>query len=245
MTTCIAIDDEPLALALIKEHCDKIASVDLKKTFLSGLEALEYLRRNQIDLVILDINMPEMDGMKLSSLIPLNTQIIFVTAYKEYALKSYDVSAVDYLIKPASFERLHKAIIKCTINNKISINDDSAPNFQNRNNPSVIFKGNKKIYQVTVKDILYVEGLKDYAKIYLRSNEKLVIRESLKNILEQLREYGFLRVHRSFIIPLSQVTSIEGLVIKIQDHKIPLNKISKEFILQEFKKRGILGDRSG
>ena len=240
MLSCIAVDDEPLALRLIEEHCQKISFISLKKTFLSGIDAISYLKEAPIDVVILDINMPEIDGIALSTLLPASIQIIFITAYENFALKSYDVNTTDYILKPASFNRVYKALSKCMHRKELlNLKKDD----ESITEPHIFLKDNKTIHQILISQILYIEGLKDYAKIFLTNKEKIVIRESLKNILEALKMHGFIRVHRSYIIPLAQINSIEGLSIKIRENRIPINKISKEYILNEYKKRGILGTR--
>ncbi len=240
MLNCIAVDDEPLALRLIEEHCQKIDFVNLKKTFSSGLEAIDYLQLETVDVAILDVSMPEIDGIVLSTLISSDIQIIFITAYEKFAIKSYDVNTTDYIVKPASFSRVFKALLKCADRKELL---EQSSSLDSKVEPSIILKDSKKIHQIPIRKILFVEGFKDYAKVILVDNEQVVIRESLKNILEVLKVHDFIRVHRSFIVPLEQINSIEGLVIKIGEHRIPLNKISKEYILDLYKNKGILGGR--
>ncbi|MFT5820340.1 MAG: DNA-binding LytR/AlgR family response regulator [Crocinitomix sp.] len=240
MINCIAIDDEPLALEVIKLHCKKIASIHLEKTFLSAPEAINYLNTVAIDLVFLDINMPEINGLKFRTLIPQHIQIIFITAYHEHALESYNSNATDYILKPVSFDRFYKAVQKC----ENSAINNTAKELESPKEKTILVKGNKKVFQVTITDIEYIEGLKDYARIRLNSGEKIVIRESLKRISNRLENYGFMRVHRSFIIPIDKISSIYGNTINIGEAEIPLSKSQREVILERFKKRGILGDRS-
>jgi DNA-binding LytR/AlgR family response regulator len=240
MLNCIAIDDEPLALELIKEHCQKINFIHLKGAFLSAKEAMNFIHEEAVDLVITDIKMPEIDGMLLSSLIPQSIQVVFITAYEKFATKSYDVNTTDYIIKPASFDRFYKAMCKCE--NKKALMDKESVN-TDENIHHLFVKEGKEIHQVRVDKILFIEAYSDYASIRLIDGEKITIRESLKNISEALKNYNFIHVHRSFIVSLAHINSIEGLTIKIGEYTIPLNKISKEYLLSEFKKRGILGWR--
>lgn len=241
MLNCIAIDDEPLALKLIETHCNKIEFINLKETFLSATNGLNYLQNESIDIAILDINMPEINGIQLSALIPAKIQIVFITAYEKFAVKSYEVNTTDYLVKPVSFDRFYNAMQKC-LNKKGLLLQQQDLNFDE--SKYLLVKDSKVIHQVNVNNILFIKGLKDYAKIVLINDEKIVTRESLKNIMEALKNYKFIRVHKSFIISLTQINSIEGLTIKIKNHKIPLNKISKKYLLEEFKKGGILGHRT-
>lgn len=158
MLSCIAIDDEPLALELIKGHCKKNDFVDLKKTFLSSTDGLNYLSNETIDVIILDINMPTINGIDLSKLLPRDIQIIFITAYEKYALKSYDVNTTDYIVKPASFDRLYKALLKCKNKKELLI---KKPKTNQTNNHFIIVKDGKTIHQVLIEEILFIEGLKD------------------------------------------------------------------------------------
>lgn len=243
MIKCIAVDDEPLALELIKKHCAKIATVELKYTFLSVLEAIDFLSREPVDVAFFDINMPEINGLKAKKLIPQETQVVYITAYEKYAIKSYDLNATDYLLKPVSFERFYRAIQKCEEKKQL-LQSSNPLDKQLALEKTILLRGDKKVFQIAIKDIEYIEGFKDYAKIHIGGNQKIVIRESLKNILEELKEDGFLRVHRSFIIPLHKISLIEGNMLWIGKHRIPANKAQRDLILDTFKKRGILGDRS-
>ncbi len=245
MIRCIAVDDEPLALELIKKHCTKIPSVQLEQVFLSVIDAINYLQNEPADLIFLDINMPEIDGLNAAELIPASTQIVYVTAYEKYALKSYDLNATDYLLKPVSFERFYKAVQKCQekIQSKASVNliEGLAAEALDK---TILLRGDKKIFQIPVREIDYIEGLKDYAKVFFNGNQRIIIRESLKKILAQLEDAGFIRVHRSYIIPMHKISSMEGNMIQVGQYQIPANKTQRDLILKKFKQRGILGDRS-
>lgn len=239
MINCIAVDDEPLALEVIKTHCEKIKSVNLKKTFLSSIEAVEYIKENPVDLIFLDINMPEINGINFRKFIPAHIQIVFITAYQEHALASYRVGATDYLLKPVSLDQMYQVVDKC-IEKKSKTNTIVNTN----ESATILVKSDKKVVQILVNEILYIEGLKDYAKIYYSNGQKEVIRESLKKIMEVLELHGFLRVHRSYIVPINKIRSFSGNVIYIADVEIPISKSFRNDLIAIFKEKGILGDRS-
>ena len=242
MIKCVAIDDEPLALEVIRLHCEKAPLVKLVASFLSIIEAIDFLNEHEVDVIFLDINMPEISGLNIKPLIPENIKIIFATAYEHHALESYDLGATDYLLKPISFERFYKAILRCREEKKDKFTQGETS--INLTDETILLKGDKKITQISISDIDYIESLKDYAKIYFKGHEKIVIRESLKRILKRLEKHNFMRVHRSFIISIDKISSIYGNVIKIGNHEIPMNKSQRDHILKTFKERGILGDRS-
>lgn len=239
MINCIAIDDEPLALQVIQGHCDRIKSVKLLAVFLSSVEAVEYLKKHPVDVIFLDINMPEINGIHFNKFISPEIQIVFITAYEEHALASYDVGATDYLLKPVSFDRFYEAIIKCTNNQSIkslSLKENIAP--------TILVKSDKKVVQIPIGEIIYVEGLKDYAKIFYANGQREIVRESLKKIMEVLAPYDFLRVHRSYIVPVKKIQLFSGNTIKIGDIEIPISKSYRTDLVTLFKGKGILGDRS-
>ena len=235
MISCIAIDDEPLALEIIEIHCNRIPIVDLKCSFLSAKDAIEYLRKETVDIVFLDINMPEINGLEMKLLIPEHTQVVFVTAFEKYALKSYDLGVIDYLLKPVSFERFRRTIQKLMKDKK---------EHAIKKEEYLLVRGDKKIVRILISDIRYIEGLKDYARIYYGLEDKVIIRESLRKILTRLEDYNFIRVHRSYIIPFDRISSVYGNVVKIGNQEIPLGKHQKDTLVEAFRKGGILGDRS-
>lgn len=248
MLNCIATDSDPLALELIRTHCQRINFINLKGTFLSAQKALDFLYEESIDLIIIEIKNPEIDAFFMSS-IPFKIQIVFITTCDKYAVKSYEFNTTDYILKPVSFDRFYKSMFRCRDNKELiqnkPTNKDEDWQYKlintDENLQYLFVKEGKKIHRIKINQITYVEADKDYVSIRLINNEKIMIRERLKNILEVLKKHNFIRVHRSFIISFAHINSIEGLTIKIKGHKIPLNKISKEYLLSEFQKQGILG----
>lgn len=228
---CIAIDDEPLALEVIKNHSEKIIFVELKATFTNPLEALLYLQENEVDLILLDILMPELNGLKFPQFLKNLPDIIFVTAYADHALQSYDLNAIDYLLKPVSFDRFLKAINKVDINKKKNYGHENVTLLDIK---TLFVRSEKKIIQVQVNKILYIEGLKDYVLIYTH-DDRIITRESIKKILLLLEPYGFIQVHKSFIVSIEKIKVIDGSMLKMNDIEIPIGKSFKQALYDKLK----------
>ncbi len=242
MINCIAIDDEPLALNVIKTHCDKISFVNLKENFLSSVDALDYVAKNEIDVIFLDINMPELNGLNFTSLISEDIQVVFITAYEAHALESYDIGVTDYILKPVSFDRLYQSAQRC--DNKKQQRRIKQDMTDSSTEPTILVKSDKKVVQIRIAEINYVEGLKDYAKIFFGDNQKVIIRESLMKIHERLKPQGFIRTHRSYIVPIHKITAFSGNTIIVTNKELPVSKSNKAELISIFKQKGILGDRS-
>lgn len=225
MINTIAIDDEPPALAIIENYCNKIDYIKLQKTFTSAEEAQKHLRKFPVDLIFLDINMPTISGIELYKSIEQNIKVVFTTAYSEYALEGFDLDAIDYLLKPFSFERFFKATEKAK---KLSIN-------QNHEKEKVIYiRADYNLIKVNVDEILYVEGLNDYIKIHLKSQKNVVARMTMKGFAEKLPSNDFIRVHRSFIIPISRIQKIRNKIIHLDDIEIPIGTSYEKDVLNKF-----------
>ena len=215
MFTCIAIDDEPLALEVIKKYIAKIYFLDLKGTFTDPFEAKKILDVSPVDILLLDIQMPDINGIEFSkTLTSKNTAVIFTTAYSEYAVEGFNVDAVDYLLKPIEYDRFLKAIYKAKeyieyLNN------------QELNHGYIFVKSDYQMVKINLKDILYIEGLDDYIKIYLPQKSVLTLM-TLKTITQKLPSKEFLRVHRSYIVPISRIENVSKSKIKVADKEIPI-----------------------
>jgi two-component system LytT family response regulator len=224
MMNAIAIDDEPPALAIIENFCNKIDYIRLQKTFTSAEEAQKYLRKFPVDLIFLDINMPAISGIEFYKSIEQNIKVVFTTAYSEYALEGFDMDAIDYLLKPISFERFLKATEKAK---KLSIN-------QNNEKEKVLYiRADYNLIKVNVDEILYVEGLNDYIKIHLKSQKNVVARMTMKGFAEKLPLNDFIRVHRSFIIPISRIQKIRNKIIHLDDVEIPIGTSYEKDVLNK------------
>ena len=214
MIRCIAIDDEPLALQLINEYCGKIAFLGLEKVFTNTDEAKAYLNQNPVDLVFLDIQMPDINGIQFYKGLKQKPLVIFTTAYKDFAVEGFNVDAVDYLLKPFEYDRFLKAAYKA----KEYLEFLSSQELQLN---SIFVKVNYEIMKINLKDIELVEALDDYIKIYIKPNPVLTLM-SLKSIQEKLPARDFVRVHRSFIVPLARIEKFSKTKLWIAGKEIPI-----------------------
>ena len=193
MIRAIAIDDEPLALQIVNHFCEQIDFVSLEKTFTRQNEALKYLNKYPVDLIFLDIQMPNKNGIDFFKLLETDVMVIFTTAHSEFAVEGFNVNATDYLLKPFSFERFEAAVQKAR--NEYLFKNNTAVQTH------LMIRADYKLHRIEFDDILLLEGLDDYIQIHLKQKTKILARISMKNILEKLPSTKFLRVHRSFIIP--------------------------------------------
>ncbi len=226
MIRAIAIDDEPLGLKIISHFCEEIDFITLERTFTKQNEALKYLKNYPVDLIFLDIQMPNKNGIDFYKMLDNDPIVIFTTAYSEYAVEGFNVNATDYLLKPFSQERLLTAVQK------------ARNELQFRNSASVqthlMVRADYKLLRIEYNDILLIEGLDDYIQIHLSNKSKVVTRLSMKNIIEKLPEKEFIRVHRSYIIPIKKVKSIQSKTIDIEEFVIPIGDTYKEEISKYF-----------
>lgn len=225
---CIAIDDEPLALNLIAKFAEKIPYLQLLQTFESAYDALEILKTSSIDLVFLDVNMPDTNGIHFLKNLHAQPLVIFTTAYREYALDGFEMDAVDYLLKPFAFERflkgVEKAYERCLSKQKLTNPPAPESNF-------IFVRSEYQMIRLDVNDILYVEGLKDYVKIYLKNQKQPILTlVSLKKMAEVLNPHYFVRVHNSFVVALQHVHSVRKSIVHIAERNIPIGEhYSKAF----------------
>lgn len=226
MITAIAIDDEPLGLKIISHYCDQIDFITLEKTFTQQSEAIKYLKKYPIDLIFLDIQMPNKNGIDFYKMLDNDPIVIFTTAYSEYAVEGFNVNATDYLLKPFSEERFMTSVQK------------ARNEFEFRKNQSIqthlMIRADYKLHRIEYEDILLIEGLDDYVQVHLSDKTKIVARLSMKGILEKLPKNNFIRVHRSFIIPIKKVKAIVNKNIQIEDFVIPIGDTFKEDVLKFF-----------
>lgn len=217
MLKAIAIDDEPPALRVISHFCSQVSLVDLQKTFSRTDEALAYLAENEVDLLFLDINMPAMSGIDFYKAIPKAAMVIFTTAYAEYAVEGFNLSAVDYLLKPFTFERFQQGVQKAL----------DYSQFIKKAEPELAveylyIKADYSTYKIAIADILFIEGLDDYLKIQLENAKPIVARMTMKSMVEKLPARDFIRVHRSFIVPLRRIENVRNKVIALSENEIPI-----------------------
>lgn len=220
---CLVVDDESLARRLIGEYVSKIPQLQLIGKCNNALEAMEALQEETIDLMFLDIQMPDLSGIDFLKSLTKKPIIIFTTANPNYAIESYALGVMDYLLKPISFERFLKAVNKAVevIQYKKSGNEDAGD--------YIVIKAERRLYKVEYHDIIYIEGLSEYVTFHLREGKKLVSFEALKN-LEKVLPNNFLRIHRSFIINKKEVKSLYGNMVEMDTAKVPIGKTYKSII---------------
>ncbi len=225
MIKCIAIDDEPLALKQIASYVEKTPFLELKKVFESPIDTLSYLQNNQIDLMFVDINMPDLNGMDFVKSLENPPKIIFTTAYSEYALEGFKVDALDYLLKPIDYATFLKASNKAK---KWFDLQNLKPEQINSNEDFLFIKSEYKILKVKLKDIKYIEGMREYVRIHLTNEKPIMTLLSMKVVAQQLPSNSFMRIHRSYIVNLNMITTIERNRIVFDKVYIPVSENYKE-----------------
>ncbi len=236
--TCLIVEDEPLARNLLTQYVDKVAYLTLQKTCSDPMEALTYLRDNPVDILFLDIQMPEITGISLLKILQKKPLVILTTAYSEYALEGYELDVADYLLKPITFERFLKAAERAA--NRLSAPTlpptETTPENKATPDPisSFIFvKDGTKLVKIRLQDILYVEGLKDYVTIHTRT-QKVVSLQRLKSLEEQLPQDHFIRIHHSYIVSLEGIDAILKEKVQVGNALLPIGdtyrRAFREFI---------------
>lgn len=226
--TCAIVDDEPLALELLASYVGKTPFLQLKGTYNSAVMAMKELTVNPVDILFLDIQMPELNGLEFSKMVPAETRIIFTTAFEQYAIDGYKVNALDYLLKPVSYNDFlgaaHKAVSWYELKQGVV---PTAP--QTADKEFIYVKSEYKLIRINLNDILYIEGLKDYIKIYLESAPRPVLSlMSMKNMEENLPADRFMRVHRSYIVQNSKIQIVERGRIIFGKSSVPISDNYKQ-----------------
>jgi DNA-binding LytR/AlgR family response regulator len=219
MIKCIAVDDEPLALEIITDFARKVPFLSLVQTFENAAEAMRFLQDEKVDLVFLDIKMPDINGIQFLKSLKHPPLVIFTTAYGEYALDGFDLDVVDYLLKPIPFDRFLRAATKA----QEYITVSQQKNGDNGHvNDYIFIKTEYKIIKINLEDILFIEALKDYTKIYTPYQPVLTLR-SLKSFESRLPADKFIRVHRSYLVSLNKINSVEKNTVMIANQSIPIS----------------------
>jgi two-component system LytT family response regulator len=228
---CIAIDDEPLALELIRQYVDRVPELQLVQTFDDAITGGEFLRANTVDLLFIDINMPDITGIELVRSLKNKPATIFTTAYKKFAFEGFELEAVDYLLKPISFERFLKAVKR--------VIDFHAVKYPAKTSTSEHFfvRSEYRMVKIELDEIDYIEGLEDYIKIHLANAKPVLTLMTLKSVLEKLPEEKFKRIHRSYIIPVSKIQSILNRKLTLTNGaELPVSDSYVSFINEWMKK---------
>lgn len=224
---CIIVDDEPLARDELQAQIKEISKVEILGKFSNAPSALIFLEENDVDLIFLDIEMPMVTGLEFASQLPKKALIIFATAYSQYALDSYELDAIDYLLKPIAKERLEKAINKAETYKKLLSDDTEKSIIEGGTDDFLIIKSERRFHRINFSDIRYIEGLKDYVVMYTTS-QKLITAMNLKNIHQKMPQNIFLRVSKSYIVNINYVESFDHHSIFIGGYEISLGEVYKK-----------------
>lgn len=219
MINAIAIDDEKMALDIIINYVGKIPGIELSRTFINPFKAIEYLKENSVDIIFLDINMPDLSGLSFAEYIDVQTKIIFTTAYAEHAVKSYELEAVDFLVKPFSLPRFMKAVNKAEKQIRLSDTENSRK--------FIFIKSGYDQHKINFNEILFIESSGNYME-FVTAEKKVLSRLTLKETMELLPAKGFFKVHKSFIVAIEQVESIVNNRVIIADYEIPISQSYRE-----------------
>ena len=239
--SCIVVDDEPLAVRLMESYVAKTPFLSLKGSFTSGTAAYSFLQDNPVDLLFCDIQMPNLSGMDLSRMLPEGTRIIFTTAFSEYAVEGFKVRALDYLLKPISYEDFLSATVKAKEYFEVT---EPAEVTGQRKIKSIFVKTEYRLQQINLDKITYIEGLKDYVKIHLNDGSTPVLSlMRLKNLEDTLPNEDFVRVHKSFIVRLTAIEAIERSHILIGQDRIPIGDSYKPRLYQALSSTAFLPDK--
>ncbi len=231
---CIIIDDEPLGIQVIKTHLEQVEGISLLASFQNPLKAFEYIKQHSVDLIFLDIEMPFLNGIEFLRSIENPPKVIFTTAYRNYAVESYELEAFDYLLKPISFPRFFKSVNKLKSSLKEKKSDVQSIQERITQNDHIYVNANKKYIKILFKEILYVESVKDYVRIHLK-DQSVVTKGTITHFSEALPN-NFLRTHRSYIVNANKITAFTSLDVEIDQKEIPIGASYKDEILHFLKR---------
>lgn len=231
---CLIVDDEAIAREILENHLSRIESLKVIGSCKNAVEAFNILSTERVDLMFLDINMPEISGLALAKTISREIKIIFTTAYREFAVEGFDLQAVDYLLKPISFERLIQSVNKY-LNENSPVQVKAASDHIPERNDYLFVRSDRKMVRVNFSEILYIESLADYVKIYL-PGKSVVTRDTITSIEAKLPQKDFIRTHRSFIVAKASVESFTSEFVEIGQKQIPISRNNKNEVLEKLER---------
>nr|WP_321452745.1 LytTR family DNA-binding domain-containing protein [uncultured Carboxylicivirga sp.] len=234
---CLVIDDERLAREYLKNYITKIPQLELAGDFNSPLKAIDLIKNNEVDLLFLDIQMPDITGINFMKSLDNKPEVIFTTAYQEYAIEGFNINAIDYLLKPFSFERFFKAVNKVIDKFDLMEGKTSEPapiHFPKESSHQYLtIKADRKLYKINFNHIKYIEGQRAYVTFHT-DKKKITALASLKDLEEALPKQDFIRIHKSYIVSVKEILSLEGNTIEVNDVKLPVGKLYKDEVLRIF-----------
>jgi len=224
---CIIVDDEPMAREILGNHLSRISSISMIGNCKNAMEAFHLINSTAVDLVLLDINMPEISGLSFAKTINKKTKIIFTTAHREYAVDGFDLQAIDYLLKPISFDRLLQAIDKFSKENANATTNLPKATPILPKNDFIFVRSNRKMVKIHFSDINYIESMSDYIKIHT-DKQLITSRETISSIEAKLIKNNFMRIHRSFIIHIAKISSFTNEFVEINNKALPISRSYKK-----------------
>ncbi|KOS06685.1 transcriptional regulator [Flavobacterium akiainvivens] len=230
---CIIVDDEPLAREGLEALLAEVSDIEVLGRFSNAPTALAFLETTSPDVVFLDIQMPKVTGLEFAARVPATTMIIFTTAYSQYALQSYELDAIDYLLKPIEKHRLEKAVAKATQYKTLLSDQTEKSVVEDTGNDFLLIKADRRYYKVNYNEILFIEGLKDYVVLYTQK-QKLITAMNLKTIQQKLNPQDFMRVSKSYIVNIKGVDSFDTHILYIGEHEVPLGEVYKNEFFSRF-----------
>jgi DNA-binding LytR/AlgR family response regulator len=228
---CLLIDDEPPALNVLAKYISDIAGLEVVGQCKNAIEALEVLQKRTVDVIFLDIKMPRLIGTDFLRNLAHPPKVIFVTAYREYAVDGFELDAVDYLVKPVSFERFFKAVTKLNrlmgreVDQRIESSVPKSPGF-------VYLKVDKEMKKIFIGDILYIESWKDYVKVFLSDRKFVLVKQSISSMENLLSEHKFIRIHRSYIVSMDKISGYHTMSVKVQGQELPIGRLYKQSVME-------------
>jgi DNA-binding LytR/AlgR family response regulator len=243
--SCLAVDDESLALELLIDNISNIPFLTCVGSCKNAMEVLEFLRTSQVDLIFLDIQMPGLSGMQLASHLKAKTKVIFLTAYEQYALEAYGVNALDYLVKPVSFDRFLEASLKAldwfSNRNVLPVEIGKPIEPVSHHMPYLFVHVEYNLVKLLIADIQYIEGCKDYVKIHqFNSTRPVITRLNMKYLEEKLAPAGMVRIHKSYLVSVAHIQSIQRNLVKTEKAELPISDFYKEALMEQISKINLL-----
>lgn len=226
---CLIVDDEPLAIEILQAYVDRIDSIHLVDTCTNALKAFEIVKKQPIDLIFLDIQMPGLTGIEFLKALKPAPQVIFTTAYRDYAVESYELSVVDYLVKPIAFDRFMMAVNKVVEDLPVPV---SVSETSSDDSPYLFLKSDRKMVKVYLKDITYIEGLKDYVRVKTTDGKEIVSLQKISYLEEKLPSDCFLRIHKSYLVSKKRIDAFSASQVEIGEVSIPIGRSYKQEIMQ-------------
>jgi DNA-binding LytR/AlgR family response regulator len=237
-TKCLIVDDEPLARDLMRSHIEKLENFQIVAECGDAMKALQKLRDTDVDLMFMDIQMPQITGIEFLKTLKNPPKVIITTAYRQYAIEGFELDVVDFLLKPITFERFLKAVNKYY---QVNTNDVLASPVMNSHNNSedafIYVKENKKVLKVHLNEILYMEGLSEYVQIYCK-DKKIITKNSMTNMANKLPDKEFMRIHKSFIVSLSKIRAFTSSTVEIPGKEIPIGRSYKNSVIEALQVQG-------